>query len=521
MGALIEAARERGVEVAGAHHSYTATQSNLRSYTVPGWAVDGGDTAMVRRFDHPDTLQIIDAQTREMLAIRGGGERILFADQRPDLNGRTLREVADEWGMDAPSAARQILREGNASVMNLGLYDIENIRDLAQRDWMMTCTDGRDPGPARPVTHPRAFGSFTKKIRDLVLDERLIALPFAVRSMTGLAADFLGWFRPACNIREGVRADIAVLELLDCRPGHGHLRERIPTSTREGTVHVLRSTGCSPCVTGKRRWRWQDARYFAAARHTMAGSEVLASRDGALLTLTLNRPHRLNAVNVGLYEGLVRGLERADQDGEIRCVILTGTGRAFCAGADLKEHRDTEMTPEERRHYTEVAQRANHLIQTIGTPVVAAVNGHAIGAGLELACRRTSPSWPRTPNCASPRSPSAPSWAAALSTRSRTAWACPKPARSSSWATSSRAPTLPTWESQTAPCPQVTCPRGHALAPPPPPRRRLSAGPLTLLPLNPPGMSSGTSRVPRALPYARARRSEQRGALRFCNLPTE
>lgn len=117
----------------------------------------------------------------------------------------------------------------------------------------------------------------------------------------------------------------------------------------------------------------------------MPGSEVLASRDGALLILTLNRPHRLNAVNVGLYEGLVRGLEHADQDGGIRCVILTGTGRAFCAGADLKEHRDTEMTVAERRHYTAVAQRANHLIQTIGTPVVAAVNGHAIGAGLELA----------------------------------------------------------------------------------------------------------------------------------------
>lgn len=117
----------------------------------------------------------------------------------------------------------------------------------------------------------------------------------------------------------------------------------------------------------------------------MAGSEVLASRDGALLTLTLNRPHRLNAVNVGLYEGLVRGLERAERDREIRCVILTGSGRAFCAGADLKEHRDTEMTREDRRHYTAIAQRANHLVQTIGTPVVAAVNGHAIGAGLELA----------------------------------------------------------------------------------------------------------------------------------------
>ncbi len=112
---------------------------------------------------------------------------------------------------------------------------------------------------------------------------------------------------------------------------------------------------------------------------------VLSSSDGPLLTLTLNRPHRLNAVSLPLYTGLVAELERAETDRDVRCVILTGSGRAFCAGADLKAHRDRPQSPGERRRYIEAAQRANHLIQTIGTPVVAAVNGHAIGAGLELA----------------------------------------------------------------------------------------------------------------------------------------
>lgn len=233
--ALIEAARARGVEVAGAHHSYTATQSNLRSYTIPGWAAAGGSSEMVRRFDHPDTVEIIDRQTREMLAIRGGAQRLLFADRRAELNGRTLQEVADAWGMEAPAAARRILREGNAAVMNLGLYDGENLRYLAQRDWMMTCTDGRDPGPTRPVTHPRAFGSFTKKIRDLVLDEQLLTLPFTVRSMTGLAADFLSWSERG-YLSEGRIADITVLDL---EAVEDMATYENPHQYSRGTVHVL------------------------------------------------------------------------------------------------------------------------------------------------------------------------------------------------------------------------------------------------------------------------------------------
>jgi N-acyl-D-amino-acid deacylase len=190
---------------------------------------------MIRRFDDPDTLPIIDRQTREMLAIRGGADHLLFADRRPDLNGQTLQDVADGWGLSAPEAARRILRDGNAAVMNLGLYDDENTRYLAQREWMMTCTDGRDPGPTRPVTHPRAFGSFTKKLRDLVLDDSVITLPFAIRSMTGLAADFLGWTDRG-YLREGYLADVTVLDLAEVRDMATYEE---PHQFARGTVTVL------------------------------------------------------------------------------------------------------------------------------------------------------------------------------------------------------------------------------------------------------------------------------------------
>jgi N-acyl-D-amino-acid deacylase len=233
--ALIEEARERGVSVWAAQHVYTATQSNLRSYTIPDWAAVGTHEEMIRRFDHPDTAAILDGETTEMLEIRGGAEKILFGDPRPELNGRTLAQVSLELGLPVPAAVREILRDGNAVVMNLDLYDIENTRYLARQPWMMTCTDGRTPRPDQEIAHPRPYGAFARKLRQLVLDESVITLPFAVRSMTGLAADFLG-LEDRGYVREGLFADLAVLDL-------DRLRDMAtfdePKRYAEGTVHVV------------------------------------------------------------------------------------------------------------------------------------------------------------------------------------------------------------------------------------------------------------------------------------------
>lgn len=115
-------------------------------------------------------------------------------------------------------------------------------------------------------------------------------------------------------------------------------------------------------------------------------SPVLVARRGPVVELTLNRPHRLNAVSRPLYESLATELDTVARDTAVRCLVLTGAGRAFCAGADLKAHAEAGAPdPDERTRYIDAAQRANHLLQTIDTPVVAAVNGAAVGAGLELA----------------------------------------------------------------------------------------------------------------------------------------
>lgn len=232
---LIEAARARGVNVMAALHPYTSTASNLRTYAVPDWAAEGGQRAMLERFKDPALIARLDRETAEMLDIRGGAEKIVFGDPRPQYNGRTLAQVAQELALPVPAAVRKVLEGGNASVMNRDLYDLENIRFLSTRDWMMTCTDGRSPDPAVAISHPRATGAFTRKLRWLVLDDSVITLPFAIRGMTGLAAQFLG-LKDRGLIREGFAADVVVLDL-------DRVRDRAtyeqPHLLSEGIVHVL------------------------------------------------------------------------------------------------------------------------------------------------------------------------------------------------------------------------------------------------------------------------------------------
>src|SRR5215204_6494221 len=112
-------------------------------------------------------------------------------------------------------------------------------------------------------------------------------------------------------------------------------------------------------------------------------AEVETSRDGAVLTITLNRPDVLNAFNTSMHAALRTALEEA-ADGSVRAVVLTGAGRGFCVGQDLSEFKDSagDIGDRLRSNY-----HPNVLaIQALEKPVIAAVNGPAAGAGLSIAC---------------------------------------------------------------------------------------------------------------------------------------
>jgi 2-(1,2-epoxy-1,2-dihydrophenyl)acetyl-CoA isomerase len=125
---------------------------------------------------------------------------------------------------------------------------------------------------------------------------------------------------------------------------------------------------------------------------SLAGMEetpVLSALDGGVLTLTLNRPQRLNAMNNALIEAMNRELARARDDAAVRAVLLTGTGRGFCAGADLAGGGTVDAAasapPDLGANMDRIFNPMIRAMRALPKPIVGAINGVAAGGGANFA----------------------------------------------------------------------------------------------------------------------------------------
>jgi 2-(1,2-epoxy-1,2-dihydrophenyl)acetyl-CoA isomerase len=110
---------------------------------------------------------------------------------------------------------------------------------------------------------------------------------------------------------------------------------------------------------------------------------IILEQAGGVMTITLNRPDVLNAVNEQLAHELHDALRQAAREPAVRCLVLTGAGRGFCSGQDLRGRADAR--PSYREHLRATYHPIILLLRTIEKPVIAAVNGVAAGAGMSLA----------------------------------------------------------------------------------------------------------------------------------------
>ncbi|HEX6441587.1 MAG TPA: enoyl-CoA hydratase/isomerase family protein, partial [Stellaceae bacterium] len=116
-------------------------------------------------------------------------------------------------------------------------------------------------------------------------------------------------------------------------------------------------------------------------------ADLLESTENGITTLTLNRPERLNALSPEMTAGLKEALERLSTDRECGAIVITGAGRGWCAGGDVKtmEARGRDQSVEDRAEGLRRAHQLPLLIRTMPKVAIAAINGPVAGAGLGLA----------------------------------------------------------------------------------------------------------------------------------------
>jgi enoyl-CoA hydratase len=113
--------------------------------------------------------------------------------------------------------------------------------------------------------------------------------------------------------------------------------------------------------------------------------EVLVEKDGPVRIVKLNRPEQLNAVNPGLHLGITKVWRQLSMDEDVRSVIVTGVGRAFCAGGDIRTMDEELPDPDRRRKQMVLARELALDMTGFALPIIGAVNGPAIGLGCSIA----------------------------------------------------------------------------------------------------------------------------------------
>ena len=209
----IEAAREEGIEVYTDQYPYAASSTGLGAALLPRWSQAGGNDSLMARFDRPGVMADIRTAMVENLDRRGGADRIQFRRFRPDesIEGRLLSDLARERGEDPIDTAIDLLRRGGLGIISYNMHE-DDIATLMAPSWNMTSSDGGLVPWMEGVPHPRSYGTFPRKIRQFVLEEGIVDLAAAIRSMTGLPAQVLR-ISDRGVLRPGAYADVAIFDL--------------------------------------------------------------------------------------------------------------------------------------------------------------------------------------------------------------------------------------------------------------------------------------------------------------------
>lgn len=226
--ATIAAARDAGQEVTADQYPWLASGSSVDAALVPRWAVDGGYRAMIARFDDPAQMARIRTEMRENLRRRGGRDSLLLTSSGQPWTGRTLGQMATQWGMDPIDAAIRILRAPNRAgtapagvgVASFNMID-RDVDLIMKQPWVVTSSDGSDG-------HPRQYATFPRLYRSYVVERKVIPLAAFIRRSTGRTADMYR-IRDRGYLRRGAFADVVVIDPAAYAPRADYIHPRVPS----------------------------------------------------------------------------------------------------------------------------------------------------------------------------------------------------------------------------------------------------------------------------------------------------
>ncbi|ADD07514.1 homolog to D-aminoacylase (plasmid) [Natrialba magadii ATCC 43099] len=216
--ALVDTARDRGVDLTADQYPYTAGSTTL-SYVLPPWVhADGPGQAVAYLDDSDARARIHDEITHDTLddwenpGAYSGWENIVVTNVRTEANehleGLSIAAVADEFDTDPVTAAMDLLLEEELEVSIVNhLLDEDDVRDILRDDRVAVATDGLFGG--KP--HPRVYGTYPRVLGRYVRDENVLSLETAVRKMTSVPARAMG-LQSKGVLRPGMDADLVVFD---------------------------------------------------------------------------------------------------------------------------------------------------------------------------------------------------------------------------------------------------------------------------------------------------------------------
>jgi N-acyl-D-aspartate/D-glutamate deacylase len=178
---VVQHARAEGLDVTADQYPYNASGSSVTASLVPRWAEVGGNSALLGRIADPSVRPKLIAEMEQNLKRRGGPDSLLIISGRDkSIVGKRLLAIAAEKHESPVEAALEIIKGGGAGVASFNMND-QDIANFMKQDWVMTGSDGSEG-------HPRKYGTFPRKLRLYVKEEKVITLPFAIHSSTALTA---------------------------------------------------------------------------------------------------------------------------------------------------------------------------------------------------------------------------------------------------------------------------------------------------------------------------------------------